>query len=189
MEEQDIVTMPILEGLDGFRKMSKSYGNYIGLTESAEQMFGKIMSIPDNLILKYFELLTGLSVYEIAEIKNKIDDGENPRDLKMSLAEEIIKLYYNKKEAEKAKENFIKVFSRKEMPDEAEEVIFRLNKPIIFELYNSKIIDSKSEARRLIEQGGVKINGEKIGIDYIIKKDDDGKILQVGKKKFYKIKI
>lgn len=189
MEEQDILTVPILEGLDGVRKMSKSYGNYIGITEVADQMFGKIMSIPDNLILKYFNLLTDLSIYEIAEIKNKIDGGENPRNLKMSLAEEIVKLYHNKKEAEKAKENFIKIFSKKEMPDEAEDLELKENENIVEAVFNSGVMNSKSEIRRLTNGGGLKINGEKISKDYVVSKEDDDKILQVGKKKFYKIKI
>lgn len=186
---QDVITVPLIEGLDGVRKMSKSFGNYIGIMETAEQMFGKIMSIPDNLILKYFNLLTDLSIYEIAEIKNKIDGGYNPRDLKMSLAEEIIKLYYNEKEAEKAKENFIKVFSRKEMPDEADILELKENENIVEAIFNSGVMNSKGETRRLIEGGGLKINGEKIGVHYIISENDNGKILQVGKKKFYKIKI
>lgn len=187
--EQDIITVPLLEGLDGVRKMSKSFGNYIGITDSADDKFGKIMAIPDNLILKYFELLTDFTENEILEIKNKMKGGENPRDIKMRLAEEIVKLYHNKIEAEKTKENFIKVFSKHEMPEEAEILDLKENKNIIETLFNSGVFSSKSEIRRLTEGGGLKINGDKIGVDYIIRKDDDGKILQVGKKKFYRIKI
>lgn len=189
LPSQDIITVPLLEGLDGVRKMSKSFGNYIGITDSADDKFGKIMSIPDNIILKYFELLTDFTENEILEIKNKMEGGENPRDIKMRLAEEIVKLYHNEREAEKAKENFIKVFSRKEIPEEAENLDLKENKNIIETLFNSGVFSSKSEIRRLTEGGGLKINGDKIGIDYIIKKDDDGKILQIGKKKFYRIKI
>lgn len=184
---QDVITAPLLVGLDGKNKMSKSLDNYIGITESAENMFGKIMSIPDDLINSYFELLTDLSSEEIKNISARMANGENPRDFKLFLAEEIVKMYHNDKAAQKAKENFIKVFSNKQMPEDAEEIIFAPDKIIIDELVNSKITESKGKARRLIEQGGLKINGEKIGVDYIINKNDDGKILQAGKKRFYKI--
>jgi len=184
---QDVITTPLLIGLDGKNKMSKSLDNYIGITESAENMFGKIMSISDNLIIQYFEFLTDFSVEEISEISKKMLDGENPRDFKIMLGFEIVKMYHSDKDAQKAKENFIKVFSRKEIPDTAEEIVFALNKNIIDELANSKITESKGKARRLVEQGGVKIDGEKIGLDFAITKEIDGKILQAGKKRFYKI--
>lgn len=184
---QDVITTPLLIGLDGKNKMSKSLDNYIGITESAENMFGKIMSISDNLIIQYFEFLTDFSVEEISEISKKMLDGENPRDFKIMLGFEIVKMYHSDRDAQKAKENFIKVFSRKEIPDTAEEIVFALNKNIIDELANSKITESKGKARRLVEQGGVKIDGEKIGLDFAITKEIDGKILQAGKKRFYKI--
>lgn len=186
---QDVITMPLLVGLDGKNKMSKSLDNYIGITESAENMFGKIMSIPDNLIINYFKLLTDLDTHEIKNIAVKMENGENPRDFKLLLADKIVKMYHDDNTAQKAKENFIKVFSKREMPEEAEEVVFVVDKNIIDELVNSKIVESKGKARRLVEQGGVKINGEKIGVDYIINKNDDDKILQAGKMRFYKIKI
>lgn len=186
---QDVITTPLLVGLDGKNKMSKSLDNYIGIVESSENMFGKIMSLSDNLIINYFELLTGFTDSEILEIKNKMASGENPRDLKILLAEEIVKIYHNDKSAQKAKDNFIKVFSKREIPEDAEEIIFAVDKNIIEELANSKITESKGKARRLVAGGGIKINGEKIEFDFEITKEIDGKILQVGKMRFYKIRI
>ena len=187
--EQDIMTLPLLEGIDGERKMSKSYGNYIGISEKPTEMFNKTMSIPDDLIIKYFTLLTDLSKEEIMDISGEIEKGGNPRDFKIKLAEEIVKIYHGEKAALKAREEFISVFSKKEAPKEAE--ILKLpRKNIVDALAESEAVKSKSEARRLASAGGVKIGGEKItDLAYLISEKDKGKILQIGKKRFYKIRI
>lgn len=185
--EQDIITVPILEGLDGVRKMSKSFDNYIGIGEDAENIFGKVMSIPDNLILKYFELLTDFTENEILEIKNKMEGGENPRDIKMRLAEEIVKLYHNEKEAKKAKENFIKIFSKKETPEEIKELKFAEFPDIVGVLLKTGFVKSKSQAWRLINQGAIEINGEKIEDPHY--QIPDKTIVKIGKKIFIKVII
>lgn len=183
--EQDIITVPLLEGLDGARKMSKSFDNYIGVREDAESIFGKIMSIPDNLILKYFELLTDFTENEISEIKNKMKDGENPRDFKMRLAEEIVKLYYNEKAAEKARENFIKVFSKREMPEEIKELKFTESPNIVGFLLKTGLVKSKSQAWSLVQQGAIEINKEKIkDPHYQITSEV---VVKIGKKHFIKV--
>lgn len=183
MEPQDILTVPILEGTDGVHKMSKSLGNYVGLTEKPEIMFGKLMSVPDELIMKYTELLTDLPLEKMSA-KSKKD----PRGAKMELAKEIIGMYHDKKSAEKAEEEFIRVVSNKEVPSHVSSVKCQMsNVSLVDLLIETKMASSKSEARRLIEQGGVKIDGEK--------QDDPNKIvslkkeilLQVGKRKFLKI--
>lgn len=186
---QDIMTTPLLVGLDGKNKMSKSLDNYIGIVENAENMFGKIMSIPDDLIIQYFELLTDFTESEISEIKTKIGGGENPRDIKMRLAEEIVKMYHNKEAADKAKENFIKVFSRKEMPDEIKEFRFKkLDIDIVGILLETGYVSSKSEARRLIDQNGVKINNEIIkDPKQMVFKQNKNIVMQVGRRHFLKI--
>jgi tyrosyl-tRNA synthetase len=181
-EPQIVITMPILEGLDGIKKMSKSYNNYIGINENPNGIFGKIMSISDELMLKYYELLTDA---DLNAVKNL-----HPRDAKVNLAIEIIKKYHSEKDAKEAKENFNKVFAKKELPDEME--IIKLKKQDIWIqelLINTKLVESKGEARRMIEQGAVKINQEKVSDEKMTISLTDGMVLQVGKRKFCKIKI
>lgn len=184
-DEQDIVTTPVLEGIDGEKKMSKTYGNYIGLMDSPEDMFGKAMSVPDNLIIKYFELATEVPMDKVEEYKEKLASGANPKDIKMELASTLTELYHGKKEAEKGRDYFIKTFSKKEMPDEMPEI-----KPSVYDiisaLVESSICKSKSEARQNIEQGGVKINGNKVSaFDVKVKSGD---VVQKGSRFFVKIK-
>jgi len=182
--EQDIITVPILEGLDGEKKMSKTYGNFIGLTDKPEEMFGKVMSIPDSLIIKYFELATDVSVDEITQYKEEIKNGANPRDYKMKLGQSLVKMYHGEKEAVKAQEYFVSTFSKKEVPTDIPELKPSKN-DIITVLVESKICKSTSEARQNIVQGGVKINGEKVvDIQTKTKKDD---IVQKGSRFFVKI--
>ncbi len=182
--EQDVVTVPILEGLDGEKKMSKTYGNFIGLTDKPEEMFGKIMSIPDSLILKYFELATDTSMEEIEKYKEEMKNGANPRDYKMKLGQSLVKMYYNEEESKKAQEYFINTFSKKEIPADIPELIPSKN-DIITALIESKICKSTSEARQNIAQGGVKINEEKVSdIKTEVKKGD---IIQKGSRFFVKI--
>ncbi len=183
-KEQDVITVPILEGLDGEKKMSKTYGNFIGLTDKSEEMFGKIMSIPDTLILKYFELATDVSMEEIKKIEEEIQQGGNPRDYKMKLGQSLVKMYYNEEEAKKAQEYFIKTFAKKEIPTDIPE--FKPSKnDIVTVLVESKICKSTSEARQNIAQGGVKINEQKVeDIKTEVKKGD---IVQKGSRFFVKI--
>ena len=186
---QDIVTVPILEGLDGVEKMSKSLNNYIGITESPKDMFGKTMSIPDTLIVKFFELATDLSLEETEEIKKSLNEGENPRNLKIRLAKELVTLYHSKKEADEAEQEFINMFTKKQLPDVIDEKKLKQTKWKLTDLLvETGLVASKGEARRMIEQGAVKIDQEKVeGIDLELD-ITGGKLLQVGKRKFLKVK-
>ena len=186
---QDIVTVPILEGLDGVEKMSKSLNNYIGITEPAKDIFGKTMSIPDTMLMKFFELTTELSLEEIAEIKKSLDAGENPRNLKVQLAKELVTLYHNKKAADDAEQEFINMFQKKQLPDEIESKKLKKSTWNIVDLITETgLVASKSEARRMVEQGGVKVDQEKVtSIDFELEISDE-KLLQVGKRKFLKVR-
>ena len=186
---QDIVMTELLVGLDGKIKMSKSADNYIGITESAEQMFGKIMSIPDDLIIKYFELATTLPSEEILNIETELKSGANPRDIKMRLASEIVKLYHDEKSATEAEAKFVSVFSKKEMPEDLPEIEMPYGKINLVELLlKIGAARSNSEARRLIGQSAIKIDGQKstdLRAEIEIK---SGLIIQAGKLRYYKIK-
>lgn len=186
---QDIMTSKMLSGLEG-GKMSTSAGNIITIADEPKDMFGKLMSMTDEMMPEYFELCTFISLEEIEEIKKAIRNKTlNPRDAKIKLAENIVSLYYGEKAAQKAKEEFIRVFSKKEAPSEAE-VIKLSRKNIIDALAESKAVKSKSEARRLIAGKGIKIGGEIVGdATYLISENDENKILRLGKKRFYKIKL
>jgi len=189
MEPQNIITFELLEGTDG-RKMSTSWGNVILIEDSPDQIYGKIMSMRDELIIKYFLLATDVAMEEIQKMKRDLqDDKVNPRDLKMKLAREIITMYYGKKDALSAEENFQKVFQDKGIPKNIKEIkIGKESMNIIDLLVETKLCVSKSEARRVIEQGGVKINGEKIKeIDFEVELSAKGKILQKGKRHFVQI--
>ncbi len=183
--EQDILTVPLLEGTDGEKKMSKSYGNYIALEDSAEEMFGKVLSIPDSLIIKYFELATDEPMSLVEDYKKKLEAGENPMKIKTELAKALTKLYHGEAGAKKGEEHFHKVFQEKSKPQEIPEL-----KPsamdIITVLVEAKICKSKSEARQVITQGGVKINDAKVEkIDAQVKAGD---VVQKGSRFFVKIK-
>ncbi|MFT4145230.1 MAG: tyrosine--tRNA ligase [Mobilitalea sp.] len=191
-EKQISLFMPILEGLDGIEKMSKSLGNYIGIYEPAEVMFKKVMEIPDHLIIRYFELVTDEHPDRIAEISDELSKGRNPRDCKLELAEIITRLYHGEDEVLKAKEYFHQVFQKGEIPEDMEEV--RISKDnvslldISNELLDKGIISSKSEFRRLVQQGGVQVNQEKVvEIEKNILKDNT--VIKIGKKKFVRIII
>ena len=189
-EPQVVMLMPILEGLDGVRKMSKSYGNYVGVTESPKEQFGKLMSIPDNLILRYFKLCLDYDEKSLGIIKKKMEAGENPRDIKMELAEKVVSLYHNKKAGEKAKKEFIKVFSKNKEPEDIKEMkINRGEKIWIVELLEKAgFVKSRGEARRLIISGALKIDGKKVTdftLNISFEKDS---VLKVGKLRFIKIK-
>lgn len=192
MEEQIVIMMPLLEGLDGVQKMSKSLGNYIGINEPPDEMFGKIMSINDTLMLKYYELLSHISIEDLNELKIKIREGKiNPRDAKESLAFEIVSRYHGKEYAEKARENFIRVFRKKETPDEVETFEVKEEKEGLWLpkiLKERGILKSTSEAIRLIKQGGIRINEEQI-TNPDIKLTAGEYIVKIGKKRFIKIKV
>lgn len=188
LEPQVILTTPLLEGLDGVNKMSKSLNNYIGIDETADSMFGKVMSISDDLMWKYYELLTDLSPAEISALKTKIAEGENPRNLKVELAKLIITDFHSQAAANEAEDAFTRQFVQKEIPDEIDETrIASGNHQLAQLLADTGLAASKGEARRLIEQGGVKLNGEKVSANKDIEVDGEGILIQVGKRKFLRV--
>ena len=185
-EPQVILTTPLLEGLDGVNKMSKSLNNYIGIDENPNEMFGKMMSITDDLMWKYYDLLTDSTPSEIETMKN---GDENPRNLKVNLAKLIIKDFHSVDAANAAEADFVARFVKKEIPDEIEETnIAAGNYNLADLLVQTNLAPSKKEAKRLIEQGGVKLNGEKVSnVNAEIELKNEI-LLQVGKRKFLKIK-
>ncbi len=188
-EQQIAMFMPILEGLDGIEKMSKSLGNYIGVNEPANIMFKKIMEVPDNLIIKYFELATDEHPDRIDKIKNELINGKNPKDVKLELAKIITKLYHSEEALNEAIEFYNSAFAKKEIPDNIPSLSVENNllKDITSKLIEEKYVPSKKEFTRLVEQGGVQINGEKIN-DLNINLCS-GDVLKIGKKKFIKLEI
>lgn len=188
-EQQIAMFMPILEGLDGTEKMSKSLGNYIGINEEANVMFKKVMEVPDHLIIKYFELATDEHPDNIALMKADMDEGKNPRDVKYELARIITSLYHSEEETRKAMDFYTTAFRKKEIPDDIKELIIDWEKDrlmdIIPQLVNEKFALSNSEFRRMVSQGGVQLNGEKIdSLDIVLINND---VLKIGKKQFVKI--
>jgi len=188
MEPQVILTMPILEGLDGVQKMSKSLGNYIGIDEDPDSMFGKIMSISDDLMWRYLELLSFESLETIESWKKEVEDGENPRNIKFRLAEEIVTRFHDKDQALKAKQNFIDRFAKNQIPDEMDEFSFSKGIKVANLLKDSNLVSSTSEAFRMIKQGAVKIDGEKL-TDKDLAPDEGTLVFQVGKRKFARVTI
>lgn len=188
LEKQIAIFMPLLEGLDGVEKMSKSLGNYIGVNESAEVMFKKVMEVPDNLIIKYFELATDEHPNEIETIKKRLEKGVNPRDIKLELAKIITNLYWGEEETNKAIAYFETAFRKKEIPDDIPELLIEVGtdtmEAIIPQLINKGLVKSKSEFIRLIRQNGVKLNKEKIAEDDLGRILQNNEVLQVGKKRF-----
>lgn len=196
MEEKQIaIFMPLLEGTDGIEKMSKSLGNYIGIGENGNDMYSKAMSIPDELIIKYYDLVTDIHPDKIEEIKKELASGKvNPRDIKMKLSKEIVKLYHGETVAIDSEEYFKSVFQKRSVPCDIKEIEIKNNSTINGQSTILKIINnmefakSNREARRLVEQGAVKLNGENILLkENIILKNGD--IMQCGKKNFVKIII
>ncbi|MFK8069166.1 MAG: tyrosine--tRNA ligase [Gammaproteobacteria bacterium] len=188
---QIVLTMPILEGLDGVQKMSKSLNNYIGITDPADEMFGKVMSISDDLMWRYFELLSFKSIAEIEKLKKSATDGENPRDIKFLLAEELVERFHCKVEATKAKETFIGRFQKGNMPDDIPKVSLEVSDGKIRLsnlLKGAGLTASTSEAIRMIKQGAVKIEGEKISENVDISTGTI-QIYQVGKRKFAMVEV
>jgi tyrosyl-tRNA synthetase len=181
-----VMTFDILEGTDG-RKMSKSYDNYIGVSDKANDMFGKLMSIKDELIIKYFTLCTDVSTEEIKEMAEKIKTGINPRDLKAKLAKEIVKIYHNEDKAQKAEEEFNKIFQNKGKPSDIETVSIEKDMEIIEVIAKFKLVSSNSEARRMIDQNAVSVNDTKVkDYNFQLKKGEEY-LIQVGKRRFIKL--
>ncbi len=188
-KEQDVMTVAMLPGTDG-RKMSSSWGNIISLLDSKDDMFGKVMAVNDELIITYFKLCTGISLTEVASLEEAMASGINPKDIKIKLAQEIVKIYHGETESISAKENFENTFSKGEIPDEITEVMVEKDSKKLSDiLIEHNIVSSKSELRRLMGEGAASsmISKEKISDpDMLISKDDTYKI---GKRRFIKVKI
>ncbi|RKZ93926.1 MAG: tyrosine--tRNA ligase [Gammaproteobacteria bacterium] len=189
---QIVITMPILEGLDGVQKMSKSLNNYIGVADSPDDMFGKIMSVSDELMWRYFELLSFRPMSEIKQFKTDIDNGTNPRDIKFILAKEIITRFHDEASAEKSQQNFIDRFKKGKIPDDINEFEMQSTDGslgIAYIIKDSGMTNSTGEAIRMIKQGAVKIDGEKVVDTKLTVESNTSKVYQVGKRKFAKVTI
>ncbi|QQE75563.1 tyrosine--tRNA ligase [Brevibacillus composti] len=195
-EQQVIITMPLLEGLDGVQKMSKSLGNYIGVNEPANEIYGKAMSVPDELMVRYYELATDLSNEELEALRAGLADGSiHPRDAKMRLAKTFVRMYHGEEEAEAAENYFKTVFQQRALPTDIPEVTVDKSAyesgevNIVNLVFDLKLADSKGEARRMVQQGAVKVNEEKVSdINQNVALADD-LVVQVGKRKFAKLKL
>jgi len=191
-DPQVTITMPILAGTDGVEKMSKSLDNYIGISDSPKDIFGKTLSIPDNLLYLYFELTTDVSNEELSSIKKELDGGVNPRDLKRRLAHTLVRMYHSESAATEAEEEFDRVFIDKSVPDDLEEHTIahsELGKGLIALLTGSGLVTSNSEARRLIDQGGVSIDGNRIDSHLEPLPDVPAFVIKVGKRRFLRVHI
>ena len=187
-EPQVVIMMPLIEGLDGKNKMSKTLGNYIGIYESAKSKYQKVMEIPDELIVKYYTLLTDVDDEKIKEVEAKLkDESVNPRDIKMDLAREIVSLYHTEEEVEQAEERFKMIFQMGQKPKDIDTVnVSKEDFDLISTVVDKGLVSSKSEFRRLLPQGGIKINDKKITMEKDLPKEGEI-VVQVGKKKFMKI--
>ena len=189
-EQQIAMFMPILEGLDGKEKMSKSLGNYIGVSEPANVMFKKVMEVPDNLIIKYYELATDEHPDVIEQIKQLLVKGANPRDIKYELAKVITSLYHGKEEMEQARLYYNQAFSKKAVPDNIPELLIDIEEDRLLDIIpimiEKKVVKSKSEWNRLVQGGGVKINGEKITMEEMDRVLINEDVIKIGKKIFFK---
>ena len=191
-EPQVVITVPILEGLDGVKKMSKSLDNYIAIDEAPDEMFGKIMSISDDLMWRWFDLLSFMPEEDITKLKQEMEDGKNPRDIKFVLAEELVDRFHQEGDGKKCKEEFLNRFQKGNMPEEIESISVNLTEDqilLVNLLKNTNMIASISEGNRLIKQGGIKINSEKVIDPKLSISSGTENIYQVGKRKFLKIKV
>ena len=191
-EPQVVITVPILEGLDGAKKMSKSLNNFVGIDEEPNEMFGKIMSISDDLMWRWFELLSFISEVEINDLKKQMEHGKNPRDIKFVLAEELVDRFHEDGDGEKCREAFLNRFQKGNMPDKIELTEVKIEKDTILLvnlLKDTNMITSISEGNRLIKQGGIKINSKKVEDSKLEIPKGTEDIYQVGKRKFLKIKV
>ncbi|MDV2117098.1 tyrosine--tRNA ligase [Alcaligenes faecalis] len=187
-EQQCILTMPLLVGLDGVEKMSKSKGNYIGISETPDSMFGKLMSISDTLMWRYFELLSFRSLEDIAGLQKQIEQGRNPREVKVELAQEIVTRFHSAQAAQQALETFDARFRRGEMPEDMPELTVAGELALLRVLREAGLVASGSEAQRNVEQGGVRINGERVD-DKGLQLEPGSYVLQVGKRKFARVTL
>lgn len=189
-EQQVAILMPILEGLDGVEKMSKSLGNYIGVNEPAHVMFKKVMEVPDDLIIRYYELATDEHPDEIEKVKKELAEGVNPRDVKYRLAKIITSLYHTDEEVEKAMAYYDAAFSRKDIPDDIPELKVEEESAtisdIVPQLVEMGLVKSRSEFTRLVKQNGVRLNNEKLAFEDINKVIENEDVLRIGKKRFIK---
>ena len=187
-DPQVILTVPLIEGTDGIEKMSKSYDNHIGITDSADDMYGKTLSIPDNMIEKYFMLAANYDDSSMDKVKKSLSDSKiNPRDIKRELARKIVEVYYSEDLAKKAEDNFDKIFIKKDIPDDMPQMKLDEDMPLVDILLLYDLVSSKSEARRLIDQGAVRINDQKcMDRDHIII-GDEPLVIKVGKRRFLKV--
>lgn len=190
---QTVLMVPLLEGLDGVQKMSKSLGNYIGITDSPTEMFGKVMSISDDLMWRYYDLLSFRAIEDIAALKQQAAEGRNPRDIKIELAKEIIARFHSDADAEAAHQDFIQRFSKNALPDDIPELTLTIegdNLPIAQLLKEAGLVESTSEALRMIKQGAVKLNGDvKVEDSKLVFEKGSSTIFQVGKRKFAKVTL
>lgn len=190
--QQTVLMMPLLEGLDGVQKMSKSLNNYIGITDAPNDMFGKVMSISDQLMWRYFDLLSFRPIDDIAQLKEQVDAGTNPRDIKIALAKELIARFHSAESAESAHQDFIQRFQKNAIPDDMPEVLLALHPDgiaISNLLKAADLVSSTSEAMRMIKQGAVKIEGEKVDDARLVITKAGTAVYQVGKRKFAKITL
>ena len=191
-DPQVVITVPILEGLDGEKKMSKSLDNYVAIDEDPDEMFGKIMSISDDLMWRWFELLSFMPEEQISKLKDEMNIGKNPRDIKFVLAEELVDRFHEDGDGEKCKETFLNRFQKGNMPDEIELIEVKIEKdtiPLVNLLKDTNMITSISEGNRLIKQGGIKINSKKVEDSKLEISKGTEDVYQVGKRKFLKIKV
>ena len=189
---QCILTMPLLEGLDGVNKMSKSYGNYVGINEPPKEIFGKLMSVSDDLMWRYFELLSFRSNEEIAQYKQEVAEGRNPRDVKVLLAQEIVRRFHSRQAAEDALADFEARFRQGEIPEDVENVDIPCTAEgmgIAQVLKHAGLTGSTSEALRMIEQGGVRLDGERVSDRLLVLKPGTTVVLQIGKRKFARVSL
>lgn len=192
LTQQSIVMVPLLEGLDGVQKMSKSLNNYIGITDAPNDMFGKVMSISDDLMWRYYDLLSFRPLEEIAELKTRVANGENPRDIKIMLAKEIIARFHDDAAAEGAHQDFIQRFQKNAIPDDMPELEIALSDEGIAIgnlLKEANLVGSTSDAMRMIKQGAVKINGDKVEDTRLVITEKGENVYQVGKRKFARITL
>ncbi|BFT31308.1 tyrosine--tRNA ligase [Alteromonas sp. D210916BOD_24] len=190
--QQSIVMVPLLEGLDGVQKMSKSLNNYIGITDAPNDMFGKVMSISDDLMWRYYDLLSFRPLEEIADLKTRVANGENPRDIKIMLAKEIIARFHDEAAAEGAHQDFIQRFQKNAIPDDMPELEIALSDEGIAIgnlLKEANLVGSTSDAMRMIKQGAVKINGDKVEDTRLVITEKGENVYQVGKRKFARITL
>jgi len=183
---QIIITTKITPGIDGKEKQSKSLGNYIGLVHSAQDKFGRIMTLPDNLIIDYFKVYTDVPMGEIKSYEKDLKGGANPRDIKLELAFEITKRYHGSKDAEKAANEFEKIFKKKEKPTEMPKATYSKGSKLVDVLAQSKVVSSKTDARRLIQQGGVRVD-DKVTRDIDCTLEKGKHTVQVGKRRFVEL--